>query len=349
MMKDMEGEGNNTSLEALVDQFLIRAKSVKRYSSRTCELYADVLKRFCDYVGEGTARTLSAPVVRDYEVHLLDACSMQPKTVNLHLSVLSSFCSFLILSGELKSNPVKTVRRPKVPSRLPEFYRGDQMQKYFDCTGVFASEEYLRIFENELAAARDSANPQEELLRSARELYQERLERVLISTLATLGIRRSELISLNVGSFDTSRKVMTVRGKGDKMREIPVLDALCKELLLYLEAVEALKGGNRTAEEPMFVTWNGKRIYPVLVDRAVKGQFADVSGVTGRRSPHVLRHTLATGLLDRGTDLNSIKEMLGHSSLAATQVYTHNSIAKLKQVYKSAHPRAKNKGGNYGD
>ena len=99
----------------------------------------------------------------------------------------------------------------------------------------------------------------------------------------------------------------------------------------------------------MFVTWDGKRIYPVLVDRAVKGQFADVSGVTGRRSPHVLRHTRATGLLDRGTDLNSIKEMLGHSSLAATQVYTHNSIAKLKQVYKSAHPRAKNKGGNYGD
>ena len=133
------------------------------------------------------------------------------------------------------------------------------------------------------------------------------------------------------------------------MREIPVLDALCKEIFLYLKAVEALKGGKRSAGEPMFVTWDGKRIYPVLVDRAVKGQFADVSGVTGRRSPHVLRHTLATGLLDRGTDLNSIKEMLGHSSLAATQVYTHNSIAKLKQVYKSAHPRAKNKGGNYGD
>ena len=98
----------------------------------------------------------------------------------------------------------------------------------------------------------------------------------------------------------------------------------------------------------MFVTWSGGRIYPVLVDRIVKGDFSRISGITGRRSPHVLRHTLATELLDGGTELNSIKEMLGHASLATTQIYTHNSVAKLKQVYKSAHPRAK-KGGNYGD
>ena len=349
MMNKMDRDGNNSSgLEALVEQFLIRAKSVRRYSSRTCELYADALRRFCDYLGGATSQSITSRVIRDYEVHLLEDCAMQPKTVNLHLSVLSSFCAFLMLSGELKSNPVKTVRRPKVPNRLPDFYRSEQMQTYFSGTEIYASEEFLETFRQNLALSATSDNGKD-CLKAAKELYGKRLERVIISTLAMLGIRRSELIGLNVGDLDISRKVMTVRGKGDKMREIPVLDALCQEILLYLKAVEALKGGKRTAEEPMFVTWDGKRIYPVLVDRTVKGRFADVSGVTGRRSPHVLRHTLATGLLDRGTDLNSIKEMLGHSSLAATQVYTHNSIAKLKQVYKSAHPRAKNKGGNYGD
>ncbi|MGN0190670.1 MAG: tyrosine-type recombinase/integrase [Candidatus Cryptobacteroides sp.] len=359
----MDAYGNNTDLEALVNQFLIRARSVRRYSPRTCGIYADALHRFCDYVlsreasdsgspaalsSRSLSEILDAGTIREYEVYLLDGCALQPRTVNLHLSILSSFCAFLILAGELKSNPVKTVRRPKVPSRLPEFYRKEQMDTYFSRTDIYASEEYLDIFVRELECAR-SGRDGGESLKAARELYQKRLERAMVSTLGHLGIRRAELTGLNLGNFDTQRKVMTVRGKGDKMREIPVLDALCKEIFLYLKAVEALKGGKRTAEEPMFVTWNGKRIYPVLVDRAVKGRFADVSGVTGRRSPHVLRHTLATGLLDSGTDLNSIKEMLGHSSLAATQVYTHNSIAKLKQVYKSAHPRAKNKGGNYGD
>ena len=370
----MDAESGNR-LDSLIEQFLIRIRSVRRYSARTCEIYSDVLRRFSEYLAavdafdgidasaEHTAtplrpapsaplpHTAAAPVtdmhalleprlLREYEVHLLDGCGLGAKTVNLHLSVLSSFCSFLILSGELKSNPVKSVRRPKLPSRLPDFYREDQLRQYFSRTGIYASEEYLRTFEAELQAGQEKA---------AKELYQKRLERVLISTLANLGIRRSELISLNIRNFDSGRRVMTVKGKGDKMREIPVVDSLSEELFLYLRAVEFMKGGKRSAEEPMFVTWDGRRIYPVLVDRAVKGDFAGLSGVTGRRSPHVLRHTLATELLDNGTDLNSIKEMLGHSSLAATQVYTHNSITKLKQVYESAHPRAKNKGGNYGD
>ena len=104
-----------------------------------------------------------------------------------------------------------------------------------------------------------------------------------------------------------------------------------------------MAGGKRDAMDAMFVTWSGRRIYPVLVDRIVKGEFSQIAGITGRRSPHVLRHTLATELLDGGTDLNSIKEMLGHASLATTQVYTHNSIAKLKQVYGAAHPRAESR------
>ena len=109
-----------------------------------------------------------------------------------------------------------------------------------------------------------------------------------------------------------------------------------------------MKCADQAPEAPLLQTPKGARLYPVYVDRAVKAALAGIDGISGRKSPHVLRHTLATELLDGGADLNSIKELLGHSSLAATQVYTHNSIERLQSVYKSAHPRAKNDG-NYGD
>ena len=168
------------------------------------------------------------------------------------------------------------------------------------------------------------------------------------SLLYNLGIRRGELISMNISSVDFGRKVVKIIGKGNKMREIPLIGALCEEILLYLKAVEALEERERSLKEPLLVTYAGKRLYPAYVDKVVKKALSSDAGATGRKSPHVLRHSFATGLLDEGTDLNSIKEVLGHSSLAATQVYTHNSIAKLKSIYKSAHPRAKN-GGKHGD
>ena len=132
------------------------------------------------------------------------------------------------------------------------------------------------------------------------------------------------------------------------MREIPLLPSLYDEILLYLQSVDSLKCADQAPEAPLLQTPRGARLYPVYVDRAVKAALGQVGSISGRKSPHVLRHTLATELLDGGADLNSIKELLGHSSLAATQVYTHNSIERLQNVYKSAHPRAKNDG-NHGD
>ena len=132
------------------------------------------------------------------------------------------------------------------------------------------------------------------------------------------------------------------------MREIPMIPSLCEELLLYLEAVEVMVGRKRSLTEPLLITESGKELYPTYVDRLIKSELAGVEGLTGQKSPHVLRHSLATELLNEGTDLNAIKELLGHSSLAATQIYTHNSITKLKAIYKSAHPRAKS-GGKNGD
>ena len=171
---------------------------------------------------------------------------------------------------------------------------------------------------------------------------------MIVSILYSTGIRRSELVGLTIGNVDFSRKVMKVRGKGDKTREIPLVPSLCKEISLYLQTVETMEGRRRTASEPLLVTVKGSRLYPVFIDRTIKSELGQVGSITGRKSPHVLRHSLATELLNEGSDLNSIKELLGHSSLAATQVYTHNSIEKLKKVYVNAHPRAKS-GGKNGD
>ena len=141
---------------------------------------------------------------------------------------------------------------------------------------------------------------------------------------------------------DFSRKVLRVMGKGGKMREIPLTGEICEEILLYLRRVGSKRG------EPLFVTDKGNPLYPAFVNRVIKKQLTDNEGFVGRKSPHVLRHTIATHLLNRGADLNAIKEMLGHATLASTQVYTHNSFEQLKKSYLTAHPRAK-KGGKHGD
>ena len=318
-----------------IDEYISYITSVKRYSPRTRELYRGILEGFSSFCGDGDILEYLEPrMIRSYEVHLLDSCNEDPRTVNLHLSVLSGFCRFLMKDGRLKSNPARMVSRPKVEKRLPEFYREESMKEYFARTDCDASRENL-----ELLTGGDKVS---------KELYSRRLARMVVSLLYSTGIRRSELIGLTIGSVDFSRAVMKVRGKGDKMREIPLVPSLCEEISLYLQSVETMEGRVRTSSDPLLVTVNGGRLYPVFVDRVIKSELGQVGSITGRKSPHVLRHSLATELLNEGTDLNSIKELLGHSSLAATQVYTHNSIEKLKKVYVNAHPRAKS-GGKNGD
>ena len=327
----------------LLEKYIQYIGSVRRYSDRTVSIYETVLKEFCDavlgedgYSDERLVDALNVSELRSYEVSLMDNRKLASKTVNQHLSVLSSFCTFLIKTGVINSNPISLVTRPKQEKRLPEFYRKESMETYWTTSEFFASEESFQAF---LQAPRSD---------SGKSLYESRLARLIINTLYSLGIRRSELIGMTVGSVDFGRKVVKIHGKGDKMREIPLVASLSQEILLYLEAVEALCGEERSLKEPLFVTYYGNPIYPVYVDRVVKSELGDVKGITGRRSPHVLRHSLATELLNEGADLNSIKEMLGHSSLATTQIYTHGSIARLKDIYKRAHPRAKN-GGKHGD
>jgi integrase/recombinase XerC len=300
-----------------------------------------VLKSYVSYVSKREddvsdaelLESLNRSEIRQYEVYLLDEKECKASTVNQHLSVLSGFCQFLIKRGDIKANPVKLVARPKMDKRLPEFFRQDAMEGYFQQTQRYASEEYL----GQLVELAESES------KSSKEVYEQRLSRLIISLLYNLGLRRSELIGLRIRDVDFSRKVVNVIGKGNKSRAIPMVGMLTDEISLYLKAAETLVEGERSASEPLLITFAGHKLYPVYVDRVVKKELGDSTAFAGRKSPHVLRHSIATGLLNEGAELNSIKEMLGHSSLAATQVYTHNSIAKLQKVYKDAHPRAKNK------
>ena len=310
----------------MIDRYIGYIADVRRYSQRTQQIYRDVLEQFASFAGISDFSQVTPALVRAYEIHILDEKELGARTVNLHLSVLSGFFRYLMHQGVLESNPCRTVSRPKTGKRLADFYRQDAMEDYFASTQTYVTES-------------DMGMP---------ERYRKRLARLIISILYDTGMRRSELISLKRRDVDFKRRVIRVHGKGDKMREIPLIPSLCEEISLYLQSVDSMVGCGFDLQSPLLVTPKGQGLYPVYVDRTVKEELGSISSITGRKSPHVLRHSLATGLLNDGTDLNSIKELLGHSSLAATQVYTHNSIEKLKTVYDNAHPRAKT-GGNHGD
>lgn len=340
----------------MIDQYLLYIASVRRYSPRTQQIYRSVLESYAAFCCEGRfsqdadnqrnaenllckttqeilhkqlinsnlqITDLNVQQIRAYEVELLGR-GESPRTVHLHLSVLSGFCRFLLKEGLIAANPVRLVTRPKLKKRLPEFYREDAMKAYLEQTRCLVEE------------AEVYADP---------KYYDRKLGRLIINMLYCTGMRRAELIALDRKDFDPQRRTLRVHGKGDKIREIPLVFSLCQEILLYLQSVDPTGKG----DVPLLVTARGGRLYPVLVDRLVKRELGGVDGITGRRSPHVLRHTLATELLDDGADLSAIKELLGHSSLAATQVYTHNSVEKLKNVYNHAHPRAKNGEKHHGD
>ena len=319
----------------MIDAYITYIRDIRRYSPRTQAIYRDVLADFAQFCEGKVVESLVPTMLRRYEADLMGR-GMKPRTVHQHMSVLSGFCRFLMGKGILQANPARSVKRPKMEKRLPEYYQVRSMDDYFAATEHWAGEDELEILRSYGPAPTD---------KSAVEIYRHRLRRLIISLLYGTGIRRAELIGLRRQSFDEGRQVLRVVGKGDKMREIPLIPSLCHEICLYLQAVESMRGSASPADGPLLVTEKGRALYPVYVDRTIKEEL-DGYGITGRKSPHVLRHTVATALLDDGADLNSIKEMLGHANLAATQVYTHNSVDRLKKVYNNAHPRAKNGGSN---
>ncbi len=333
----------------VVDKFLDYIANVRRYSPRTVAIYESAINDFICFLEKDGEKinqkllldSLIHQIIRSYQVYMMEERGLSSVTINQQLSVLSSFSKFLLKEDYIKSNPIALIKRPKAPKLLPVFYQKGVLDEYFEKTEYVVSQD---AFETFVLGVEGKAISKKRAI----ELYDARLRRAIVSALYSLGLRRSELISLPIFSLDFSRKVVVISGKGDKMREIPMIGVFYKEISLYLQSVEVLIGRKRSLKEPVFVTSMGKPLYSNYVDRAVKKELSNVAGLTGKRSPHALRHSLATELLNEGAELSSIKEILGHSSLAATQVYTHNSISKLKHIYKTAHPRAKN-GGKNGD
>lgn len=306
-----------------IDKFIAYISGVRRYSERTSELYRDALEDYASFIGEmPIVESLTPSMLRSYEVHLMDDKKLSAKTVGLHLSILSSFCKYLHKQGLLQTNPTRSIRRPKTEKLLPVFYRSEAMSAYFEHSAFYGSRDALIAVQG-----KDGYKTFEAILR-----------RLIIRILFCTGIRRSELIALTMGNVDMRRKLITVTGKGDKMREIPLEDSLIEEISLYLQSCKLMGLLEGETSTPLLRTKTGDMLYPNYVDRAVKRELGAEKDITTRKSPHVLRHTIATELLNEGAGLNSIKEMLGHSSLAATQVYTHNSIEKLKKAYNEAHP-----------
>lgn len=304
----------------LIDKYIDYLSGVRRFSERTLQIYRGVLEDFNAYLDTTELLDgLTPQVLRAYEVHLLENKHLGSRTVGLYMSALSSFAKYLTKEGLIKSNPVKAVSRPKTEKLLPIFYREESMTSYFKDTALYGSEDALLLING-----RNTSNE-----------YEKVLKRLIVSLLFFTGIRRSELISIRLRDIDFSRETLKVRGKGDKTREIPLEPHLIREISLYLQAQSLM---DISSKDALLITPSGRPLYPNYVDRAVKGELGKEASITARKSPHVLRHTIATELLNEGAELNSIKEMLGHSSLAATQVYTHNSIEKLKKTYNQAHP-----------
>lgn len=316
----------------IISQFIDYLAVQKRYSPRTISLYKETIERFYHYslgickdnadkkiepyiIIENSYNTqeilsvLTPLNIRNFIANNIDN-GIGSRTVNLFLSALSSFCNYLIKNDYIKDNPVHKVYRPKEKHRLPEFYGEDALKEYF-------------------------AKPIE-------HSYKEIRNRMIIMTLYATGMRRAEIVNLKINDLDVSRSIIKIVGKGSKTREIPVIPLLLDNFLLYLQIRNSsFKECNNNS---FFLTDKGETLYLTFVNNIVTKELSNIKGFSGKKSPHVLRHSFATHLLNEGADLNSIKEVLGHSSLAATQIYTHNSFEQLKKIYITAHPRAK-KGG----
>ncbi len=304
----------------LTESFIDYLLNVRRSSPLTSRTYESVLDEFWEFSLDGgrpsseseELELLTPTLIRGFVARGMEQ-GLSARSINQKLSALSSFCTWLVRQGRLQSNPVDRVARPKQEKKLPVFYTEAAMEEYLDTPP----------YDDGFPALRD---------------------RTVVMTLYATGMRRAELAGLKIKDFDPSRQVFRVLGKGDKEREIPVPALICQELVLYLNRFKAEMPSN--PEGMFFLTDKGRPLYLQKVNSIVKRELQRSGSFTGRKSPHVLRHSLATHLLNNGADLNSIKEVLGHSSLAATQIYTHNSFEKLKNIYLTAHPRAKNGGRN---
>lgn len=288
--------------------FLQYIKYIKHYSPHTALSYQRDLEQFfsfCTFDPETEESVIDTRLIREWMVHLVETGN-SAKTINRKISSLKSFFRYLQKEGIIAVSPVARVLSPKMEKKLPVFVNEDQMDHLLD--RVDFGEDYTG-FRN----------------------------RLMIETFYNTGMRLSELVNLQVADIDLLQQTVKVLGKRRKERVIPLDREFCNTLKRYLSVRSDTFPGMK--EEWFFLTTAGRKLYPRLVYRVVHG-FLSLVTTADKRSPHILRHTFATHMLNKGADLNAIKELLGHANLSATEVYTHNTFEKLKSIYKQAHPRA---------
>ncbi len=296
-----------------IDQYINYIKHHKRYSEHTSIAYAKDLVLLEGFIKEHLGASengsvgLNALTTKNIRLWISDLSENgnTATTVNRKLSVVKSFCQFLYKQEYIEKNPAKHIPTLKTAKPLPQFVSEKNINELFD----------YRYFDEDFEGLK---------------------HKTIIALFYFTGIRKNELIQLKIQDIDWSKKQIKVLGKRNKERIIPLHLEMIVLLEKYME--ERAKVLNGVFFEYLFFSKTIKKMYPKLVYNIVNQYLGKVSSLQ-KKSPHILRHTFATHMLNNGADLNSVKELLGHSSLAATQIYTHNSFEKLKQVYETSHPR----------
>lgn len=293
----------------MIDSFLKYLQYEKRLSSNTVLAYQIDLQQLSDFLLKEHAHpeisTASYSLIRTWIVSLVET-GLEPASVNRKIACLRSFFKFLLKQEVISKDPMSKITVLKAKKRLPRFVKEDDMVNLLD----------NQTFDDTFEGQRN---------------------RLILEIFYCTGIRLSELINLKERSLDLHNRTIKVLGKRNKERVIPFSASLVPVIENYLSIrnreVEIKDHGN------LFVRENGQACYPMMIYKIVKKYLDQFPGVE-QRSPHILRHTYATHLLNKGADLNAVKDLLGHTSLAATQVYTHNSMEKLKKIFNQAHPKA---------
>ncbi|MDR2938465.1 MAG: tyrosine recombinase XerC [Prevotellaceae bacterium] len=290
----------------MIAPFLQYLQSEKRYSAHTLRAYQSDLEQLVDYlsVSENDLPKVNYRQLRTWFAELI-AQGLSTRSVNRKVSSVSAYFRYLVREGVLAQNPAEKIVNPKNGKRLPFFYKEEQLSQLLNG--------------------------------EVNDDYESRRNHAIVELLYGTGMRLSELVGLQVGDVNLGSQTVKVLGKGNKQRVIPLSPKLCEALKNYLELLSQTFAA--PSESALFRTAKGEPVYAGLVYKIVRQQLAS-KGVVGKKSPHVLRHSFATHMLNHGADLNSIKDLLGHASLSATQVYTHNNIEKLMKSYHSAHPHA---------
>ncbi len=293
------------SLQSFTDYLLLE----KNYSKLTVNAYEKDLLSFKAFLDLEYSPSILSEVnyaqIRSWIAQLVES-KISNRSINRKISSLNSYYKFLIKLNLIDVNPLTKHKALKTSKKIQ----------------VPFSENEVAIVLDELEYSNDFSG-----LR----------DRLMIELFYTTGIRRIELINLKLNAIDFENKTLKVVGKRNKERFVPLLDSVIKIIKDYLKERSLLSIKDNTA---LFLTTKGVKVYEMLVYRVINDYFSKASSKV-KKSPHILRHSFATHLLNKGADLNAVKELLGHSSLAATQVYTHNSISELKKVYSNSHPRSK--------